>query len=247
MERSDSMGFIQIAHTTKETLFDLLFPFSCVECGVEGEVWCAACRCVVRTVPPSCVRCGLWTPAGSRTRAGRTCTSCKPHSSIYAYVSPYLYDAPSVRELVHRLKYQRVRAIAPLFGACLADAFTKAAISLSDISYIVPISLHPARERTRGFNQSGLIADEMSRLTGCPVRNNVLRRRRRTAPQVECSGEERLANVRDAFAVADPLAVHDAKILLLDDVKTTGATLEEAARVLKGAGAKRVWAATVAH
>ncbi len=231
----------------KEAVLDLLFPLRCVECGNEGDLWCAACRGLVRVVPPLCVRCGLWTLARSRVRPGRTCPSCQPHSSIYAYVSPYRYDTPAVRELIHRMKYQRVRSIALLFGALLTDACVRTGISLSDMSYIVPIPLHPARERVRGFNQSQLIAEEVRRRAGLAVRSDLLTRVRRTLPQVECSGEERLANVRDAFAVVNPLAVRDATILLLDDVKTTGATLEEAARVLKEAGAKRVWAMTVAH
>jgi len=112
---------------------------------------------------------------------------------------------------------------------------------------IVPVPLHRSRLRQRGFNQSALIAREVGRLLGRPVAEDLLRRVRRTRPQVELHASQRAANVRDAFAAVEAPALQRKTVLLIDDVLTTLATCEECARVLVDAGAKTVYVAGVAR
>jgi ComF family protein len=135
-------------------------------------------------------------------------------------------------------------------GGLLAEHCRTFKVNFPKNFVVIPLPLHKNRKRIRGFNQAELIAVgfisavSSSRLILEP---NLLVRTKNTKPQVELSGEERRQNIVGAFAVSDPNVVKNKTILLVDDVKTTGATLEEAARVLKEAGAKRVWAMTAAH
>jgi ComF family protein len=115
----------------------------------------------------------------------------------------------------------------------------------ADVDALVPVPLAPARERERGFNQAALVADELARALGRPVRRRWLRRARPTRPQSDLSAAERWANVRNAFQAAPAVAGHH--VLVVDDVLTTGATAAECARALRAAGARAVSVVTVAR
>lgn len=144
----------------------------------------------------------------------------------------------SLRDIIHALKYEGRRSIAPPLGALMRSV---GADLLRGADVVVPVPLHPRRERSRGFNQ----ADDLARTLGVPVRP-LLRRTRYTTSQIELPKDERRRNVRDAFALADkPLCPH--VVVLVDDVSTTGATLDSCASVLKAAGAKEVRALTAAR
>jgi ComF family protein len=118
---------------------------------------------------------------------------------------------------------------------------------LGPVDAVVPVPLHWIRRRGRGYDQALLLAKDFSRRVGVPVEEGVLRRRRATKPQTELGRDERRENVRDAFEARRPEAVKGRTILLVDDVCTTGATIEACARALKAAGAKRVGALTAAR
>jgi len=158
------------------------------------------------------------------------------------------YDA-GLRGLIQLLKYERVTPVATPLGAMLAHAITELIASRDATPVVIPVPLHKRRRRSRGFNQSELIAHAAVR--HLPLRLEVLSgallRQRDTISQVGLSREERIENVRDAFRVAQPSRINGRDIVLVDDVMTTGTTLSECARVLKQAGAERVWAATVAR
>ncbi len=145
---------------------------------------------------------------------------------------------PVFRILIHHLKYQQCRQIAVYFGQALA------AIINGDYDYIVPVPLHKAKLKERGFNQSLLIANEVARSIGAPVCEEMLLRHRYTKTQTRLNRKQRLANVAEAFSVNE--RVRDKKILLIDDVITTGATLNTCARLLKAEGARVVDIAAVA-
>jgi ComF family protein len=153
------------------------------------------------------------------------------------------YDG-CLRDIIHALKYEGRRSIAPTLGALMRSA---GAELLRGADVAVPVPLHPRRERSRGFNQ----ADDLARALGLPVRP-LLRRIRNTTSQIELPKDERQRNVRDAFALRasggseDP-PLHAAVLVLVDDVSTTGATLDACASVLKAAGAKEVRALTAAR
>ncbi len=151
--------------------------------------------------------------------------------AVYSYGS---YEG-TLRELVHLYKYDGVRPLARTFGKFLAQALPREA----SFDVIVPMPLHWWKRWQRGFNQSDLLAREIGKKWGVPVRN-VIRRRRATRPQAGLTNAKRRANVRGAFRLARSRSVEGMRVLLVDDVVTTGATASAGARVLKRAGAAHV-------
>ncbi|MBI4200868.1 MAG: ComF family protein [Chloroflexi bacterium] len=150
----------------------------------------------------------------------------------------------AVRAAVHALKYQNLRALAPTLGQLLGSHILEIALP-ADL--VVPVALHTKRQRSRGYNQSLLLAQEAGRVAGLPVAEGALRRIRHTPAQAQrARQEERWANVADAFE-AEVGCVKDRGILLIDDVCTTGATLEACSLALKQAGASRVWGVALAR
>jgi ComF family protein len=165
-----------------------------------------------------------------------------PHIAHAQAIGPY---EATLRDVLQALKYDRRRSIAPRLSRMMA---AHGQHLLSDADVVVPVPLHSRRLRQRGFNQ----AEDLARGLGTPVAN-LLRRVRATTPQVDLPAERRRDNVRDAFAVRPRLGLSGrtittpALVVLIDDVATTGATLEACARALKGAGVAEVRALTAAR
>lgn len=231
----------------KAIALDLLFPAQCAGCGSGGAFLCGRCMETVTLVPPSCIVCKKLAPARRKILAGRTCKPCRKKSHISSFFSPLLYETGLIRDLVHQLKYRRIREIHIPLAEILARSLRYFAVPIPQDALIVPVPLSPARRRVRGFNQSALIAERLGTELGISVAIDGLKKIKTTTPQMQLAREARLANLIGAFAVTDTAAIQNKTVILLDDVKTTGATLEEAARVLKAAGAKQIWALTVAH
>jgi len=153
----------------------------------------------------------------------------------------------NLRGLIHLLKYDDVLPAASVLGEKLAEAITQLHLG-DDQALLVPVPLHKSKRRERGFNQAELIVRAAARhLPQPPEIVPVLVRRRATNSQVGLTREERIANLRDAFRVTAPGRVKGRMVIVVDDVMTTGSTVSECARVLKKAGAEKVWAATVAR
>jgi ComF family protein len=144
------------------------------------------------------------------------------------------------------LKYHGRLSAAPLLGKLLAQTLTQR-LGPDPADGIVPIPLHPTRMRERGFNQAIVLAQALAKRLGLPIRKDLLIRHRPTEPQAGLSRAERLANVREAFRLHPDPWVRLKRILLVDDVYTTGATAEACARLLKQAGASTVTAAAIAR
>lgn len=233
----------------KNILLDLLFPTRCAGCRIEGSFLCQNCIMHLQWLPPRCIACGQWTPPGIKIPPGRTCISCRARSHIYGFFSPCSFSTEPIRQLIHALKYQRARTTAPTLAAILEHYIQKFSIAFPANTIIIPIPLHKSRERVRGFNQSTLLAEHLAQKLNMSMKKNLLVRTKKTRSQIELSGKERKENMQNVFMVSPNgvATLHNKTILLVDDVKTTGATLEEAARVLKESGARRVWAATIAH
>ncbi len=219
---------------------DLLFPPRCMGCDKEGSFLCAACADKLpRLFPPFCVRCA------EPISAGRVCERCA-HAplAVDGIRTPFLMDG-AIRQGVHQLKYQGMRALAAPLAQLLADYWLKERPWTVDA--LVPTPLHPHRLRERGYNQSALLAKEMGKQVHLPVASGALVRRREAPPQARAaSAKERQANVQGAFFCKDP-SLAGASVLLIDDVCTTGATLGACAVALKTAGVKKVWALTLAR
>jgi ComF family protein len=162
------------------------------------------------------------------------------------------YRHPLVRAAVVSLKFKRRKDIAEIFGAILADALSEDVadlISFGEMPIVIPIPLSKTRFHERGYNQSALIADVFAKHVGdLPVMNSVLDRTRDTPSQTSReSRQERIKNLKGAFAVIDETAVMKRTVFLIDDVTTTGATMGAAKAALISAGAKRVIPVAVAH
>jgi ComF family protein len=172
------------------------------------------------------------------------CAQCAGRSSpIRAILAAYPFEG-ALRAAILALKYQRRTRLVPLLSAALAAAL---AVRPLQIDLIVPVPLAPGRHRDRGFNQAELIARPLAAAQSWPLAPDALVRSRETPQQTRLAARERRANVAGAFAVLDPVAVQDRRILLVDDVCTTGATLESCAAPLLEAGAAGVWGIVAAR
>lgn len=167
-----------------------------------------------------------------------------PFDKAVAYGS---YEG-GLRELIHLLKYEQVRPAARVLGRMLHEAIA----SLSDLpndAVVVPIPLHRKKIRQRGFNQVELIARAALKLESQPRRlfSNTIERQRETKSQMGLTSHQRRENMRGAFVVTKPAQISGREVLLVDDVYTTGTTVSECARILRRAGASKVWVVTVAR
>lgn len=225
-----------------ERLLDLLWPPRCVACGAWGAWLCAACVAALDSPrPPLCRRCGWPSPGAT------LCAACRRGPSYVLgirSVAPYL---PPLREAIHALKYDGMRVLVDPLSQLLAQLWEREVASrrVPRIDAVLPVPLHPTRVRYRGYNQSALLAAAFARLLRLPYHEDWVVRSRRTRSQVGLSPGERWSNVWQAFTAQGPLS--GTRLLLVDDVMTTGATLEACAYTLREAGAAEVWALTVAR
>ncbi|MBV8030572.1 MAG: ComF family protein [Betaproteobacteria bacterium] len=206
-----------------------LFAGSCFLCrGAASAVLCEACTSDLPRLPaPRCPRCALPSPLGA------VCGRCLARPPAYdATHAALAYEFPA-DALIHSLKFRGELALAPLLGALLDEAIVS-----EPVTHVAAVPLSERRLRERGFNQSLEIARPMVRATGRRLALDLLARRRDTPAQFDLPWAERQKNVRDAFEVAGNVA--GAAVAVVDDVMTTGATLDEIARALKAAGAARV-------
>jgi len=180
------------------------------------------------------------------------CGLCRRLEPPFAKAAAYgSYDG-GLRELIHLLKYEQVRPAANVLGRMLSEVIGGLKPSFGNGSVVViPVPLHPGKLRQRGFNQAELIARATLKLKPAGeqlmLNSAALERRRHTQSQTGLSSHQRRENIRGAFFVTKPRELQDREVLLVDDVFTTGTTVSECARVLRRAGAARVWVATVAR
>jgi ComF family protein len=210
---------------------DLLFPPRCALCGRDGTLLCEPCIAALpRAAGTRCERC--WMPIRS---AGvcRHCAEAPP--SFVSLRAAFVMDGGS-RRLAHELKYEGMTSLAAPMGSLMVESLG----ATIDSEVVVPVPLHSSRERTRGYNQAALLARQVARLAGMSLLDRAVRRTRSTTPLTKTMHrEERLAIMRDAFSARrDDLAGR--AILLVDDVVTTGATLDACSEALMAAGAARV-------
>lgn len=224
-------GFCQLCHDTRATAAD-------------GYV-CATCFQRVRFVkPPFCERCGLPFP-GDITTAFE-CANCRDLELYFSSARSAVVATDVVLEVIHHYKYNRALWFEPF----LADLLIRA--SASELTRdrwdaLVPVPLHPTKERDREFNQAQRLATRLSRATGIPLQGDCLRRIEPTRTQTALTRDERAKNVQRAFAARPNLQLNGARVVLIDDVFTTGATTSACARILTKAGAGDVCVWTVAR
>ncbi len=216
---------------------DFAFPRYCFTCqrplARKEVLFCGACRLRLPYLETFCPVCALPLAEG-----GELCELCRKGRPFDQVHVPFRYTGP-IAEGIKQLKYHQALWLAKE----LARLWQEVSAPL-ETDLVLPVPLHPARLRQRGFNQSLLVARF---LFGRKVQAGLLKRVRPTRPQVELKPRERFQNVKGAFELSQPWRVKDRRVLLFDDVMTTGATIEECARVLKAAGASKVEVALLAR
>ncbi len=225
-------------------LLDLIFPPRCAGCGESGSVLCAKCRASFRAPePPLCPRCGH-----DRVSSPTACPVCahgRGPAVLTGMRAAVIYEG-SARQAILALKFRGQRRVAEPLGDLLADLCSQEHIP-ADI--VVPVPLHPARKRRRGYNQAELLARQCGLRLACPMRSDLLTRRRDTPPQTSLPSPERRRNVKDAFVLAASASATLAgkHVLLVDDVSTTGSTLDAAAAAIAQAQPASIWGVVVAR
>ncbi len=218
-------------------LLDLFFPPRCPGCGHVGDLFCRACRAEVEPIVQLvCQRCGR------PTIQDALCSDCRPYDSKLDGIVAAVVFAGPVREAIHSLKYANGRALAVPLAGYMVEAWRRADLPAD---CIVPVPLHASRRAERGYNQSALLARVLGPAVGVPVDEKLVTRRKATRQQALLNAAERRENVRDAFICRG--GVVGKQIVLVDDVCTTGSTLEACGAALRAAGATSVWALTLAR
>jgi ComF family protein len=235
----------------KRSWCDLLFPPRCVYCGEDladpRQEWHLCASCFTKVVPATwhgCNRCGSEIAGDDPAPDG--CQSCRQAKLCFDSVIPLGGYHSGLRAAVLRMKHPSHDALSVAMGRMLAER-QRERLTEFRADMIVPVPMYWGRRLGRGKNSPELLASCLAKTLGAPVRTTILVRRRNTLPQTGLPPSQRFENVRGAFRVRRPDAVKDARVLLVDDVLTTGATCSEAADTLKQAGAAAVAVAVVAR
>ena len=232
-------------------LLHTIFPTQCAAC--DDSLWddpipffCRHCWSRITPIPPpSCPRCArpFPSPTSLSHSPDHVCGACRKHPPAYHQAwTPYAYQSP-LKEAIGLLKYKGKTQLAPSLGQLMARTGPLA----TTIDAIVAVPLHPDRLREREFNQSLLLARYLGRQWKLPVLTNLLIRTKPTRPQTSLTRRERLKNLRRCFVVTSPSVIEGKHLLVVDDVFTTGTTVNECAKTLRKAGAQSVYVQTLAR
>ena len=251
--------FIPFYKDIKEFILDTLFPISCLACETEGkEFLCSDCASKLPKVHQICIMCHKPSPGGL------THPNCKSQYSPEGLISLLDYHDERVSKLIIHGKYYFVKDIYKTLGKMLANEIKTKHPHLTTTNYqLTPIPLHFTRQNWRGFNQAEILCQSLGKQLNLPIAPALIRKKS-TKTQKDLKKEQRLLNVRDSFAVSPnvkssrlpapesaadggQLNIQSLNCILVDDVTTTGATLQEAAKVLKRNGAAKVFCLTVAR
>ena len=231
----------RITRITQQCL-DLLFPPRCAGCKKGGHVLCPAClEAIPPLQPPFCQHCGApFTAQG-------TCRTCQYHPPrMHGLRAVGIFEG-ALRSYIHKLKYEGKTRLAEPLGYVMAEAYKRYSFH---VDALVPVPLHPERQRQRGYNQAELLAEVCASHINVPLYSDALRRHRAAPAQMGSTASQRYQNVADAFLCTPAFtagALSGRSILMLDDVCTTGATLEACAAPLYAAGAAAVWGLVLAR
>ena len=219
---------------------DILFPPCCAGCGEWGERYCRTCVTNTQIISPNiCQICGE--PLGPSP--GSICARCNNDTPFFTAVRSWSLFEDPLKKAIHKLKYQRNLGL----GEVMARPMAKLLLDCDwDIDLITAVPLDKARELERGFNQSDILARPLSWLSNNSYRQDAIKRARNTRSQVGLSRDERIENMAEAF-IGNPEIVNAKSVLVVDDVITTGSTLNACSKSLIKSGAKRVFGLTLAR
>jgi len=219
--------------TLLERIISVVAPYDCLGCGREGRLLCTDCLVLFPDVPERCYRCHKASPGGL------TCASCRSSSRLHRVRVATDYEGVA-KDIVWRIKFDGAQSVTKDLAACLANLLPR-----EQEFYLVPVPTTTGRARQRSYDQAKLLARALSRQTGHPYRDYLARIGK--THQIGSSRQERLRQLSGCFRVKSFNSVRGRRLILIDDVVTTGATLEAAATALRQAGAKRVEAVVFAQ
>ena len=215
---------------------DWIFPPHCLGCGLEGEIICSECYASIKRVPVNvCPYCNSYVSTSGH------CPSCANRRPPYAQFRAFAFYGGVIREAVHHLKYQNDIGVARVLAGYLLKVIQA---ENWDFDLVIPVPLSKTKQEQRGYNQAERLARPVAETLKKPISTDGLHRIRENASQVDLDVNSRRENVKGVFE-ADPAIVKGKRILLIDDVFTTGATLESASGALKDARSGLVYAVTV--
>jgi ComF family protein len=248
MDTVKMMRLSAVTRSAAGAFLSLLYPPHCAHCAAQveaRELLCGDClEKAKRIEPPFCGTCSQ--PFDGAIDGSFTCANCaQRHFHFDCAVSTYL-SRGMMRDLIHRFKYQHDYRLRHQLADWLAESLRDARIQARPFDFLVPVPLHPARMREREFNQAAVLAGMLAERSGTPVLD-CLRRVRYTTTQTRLDRTERMENLRNAFDLRKNMSVQGRHLILIDDVLTTGSTVDECARVLRKAGAGSVRVMTVAR
>lgn len=220
-------------------ILDILFPKFCINCGLEKDYLCYDCFFLIEILEKQ--HCPFCNKPNSKT-----CPECKKTKSLDGLFCAASYDNFIVKKIISQFKYEPfIKDLAKTISFLIIIHLLRSnRINSFSGFFLAPVPLYKSKIRRRGFNQSEEIAKELSKILNIPVLKSALKRIKNTAPQVNLDKEKRQENIKGAFLCTDN--VKDKKMLLVDDVFTTGSTMEECAKILKENRAKEVWGITLA-
>ena len=236
-------------HLLLGRLLQFFLPSQCPCCEQfleeKQQGLCPSCLSTVRWIePPLCTVCG--SPFAAPEAGEHPCGTCLTKRRYFTTARALGSYQGVLQEAIHRWKYEERMSITRLFGQWMTDGLQRY-WGVSSFDLLIPVPLHAGRLRERGFNQSLLLATEISHKTGIPCEKRLLQKIKPTVPQIHLSGGEREKEIKEAFRVVHDDRIQKKVILLIDDVFTTGATVNECSKILLASGAHRVDVLTLAH
>lgn len=243
-------SYVKVISKGVKGLLDLIYPLTCQVCKIKLDFrnitgLCESCwKKIQKNSPPFCSKCGKSLPGPSQDSL--ICGEClKKKFYFHRAWSVCLYEGV-VKECIHLFKYSRRLCLLRPFSQLMIE-FVRDYLDHNRYDFLVPVPLHKVKLREREFNQSLLLAQSVSRAFNLPLSTNNLRRIRTTPSQTQLNLQQRLTNIKGSFGVKDGPRLKDKRFLLVDDVFTTGSTVDECSKVLLKAGAKRVEVLTLAR
>lgn len=232
--------FKAVLKDIKDLTLDSLFPKKCAGCGKLDVLLCEKCKEeIIKIKTPLCLGCGKISPGG------KFCKNCRKKTNLTGVIISAHYEDGPLKEAIHKFKYDFIYILKDELSIFLADAIkNNIPVDKYAITYV---PLHRKRESWRGFNQSKLLAKDVSEILGVEFIEGILVRNKQAESQISLKRSDRFKNVLDNFQARAEFSdkIKDKKIIIIDDIITTGATLNECAKILKVLGAKEVWGAVL--
>lgn len=230
-------------------LSEVIFPPQCLGCAEIlhpfNKIFCPACNDKIKFINGSlCLICGTTFP--DSPAPSHLCGDCLENKKYFSYARAVFSYEDLILNSIHQFKYNRNISVGEMLASFMAD-FSFPDIDFTDYSLLIPVPLHIKRLRERGFNQSLILANALEKKRRIPVNFSLLKRRKFTLTQTGSNRNERKQNIKGAFEVTDKRNIAGKNIILIDDVYTTGATINECAKTLVRAGAQKVAVLTLAR